>query len=113
MKRISPREARRLMQRMGMEVEEIQGIEEVVFIMKDKKIIIKNPQVMIMKIGGQKIYQVIGEEKEEKEEEKIEIPEEDIQLVAAQTGKSFEEAKKALEITKGDIAQAIILLTSK
>jgi nascent polypeptide-associated complex subunit alpha len=113
MKRISPREARRLMQRMGMEVEEVQGIEEVLFIMKEKKIIIKNPQVMIMKIGGQKIYQVIGEEREEKEEEKIEIPEEDIQLVAAQTGKSIEEARKALETTKGDIAQAIILLTSK
>ncbi|MCQ5337031.1 MAG: nascent polypeptide-associated complex protein [Candidatus Methanomethylicia archaeon] len=113
MKRISPREARRLMQRMGMEVEEVQGIEEVLFIMKEKKIIIKNPQVMIMKIGGQKIYQVIGEEREEKEEEKIEIPEEDIQLVAAQTGKSIEEARRALETTKGDIAQAIILLTSK
>ncbi|RZN56741.1 MAG: nascent polypeptide-associated complex protein [Candidatus Methanomethylicota archaeon] len=113
MKRISPREARRLMQRMGMEVEEVQGIEEVLFIMKEKKIIIKNPQVMIMKIGGQKIYQVIGEEREEREEEKIEIPEEDIQLVAAQTGKSIEEARRALETTKGDIAQAIILLTSK
>ncbi|MCC6012883.1 MAG: nascent polypeptide-associated complex protein [Candidatus Verstraetearchaeota archaeon] len=110
MKKISPREARRLMQKMGMEVEEIQGVEEVIFITKDKKITIKNPHVMIMKIGGQKIYQVIGEEKEE---EKIEIPEEDIQLVAAQTGRSFEEARKALEATKGDIAQAIILLTSK
>lgn len=113
MKRMSPREIRRLMQRMGMELEEMQGVEKVVFIMGDKNLIITSPQIMVMKMGGQKVYQITGEEKEEKVETKLEIPDEDVQLVAAQTGASIEEARKALEATKGDLAQAIILLTSK
>lgn len=113
MKRMSPREIRRLMQRMGMELEEMQGVEKVVFVMSGKNLVIQNPQIMIMKMGGQKVYQITGEEKEEMIEVKLEIPEEDVQLVAAQTGASMEEARRALEATKGDLAQAIILLTSK
>ncbi|MBC7113730.1 MAG: nascent polypeptide-associated complex protein [Candidatus Methanomethyliales bacterium] len=114
MRRISPREAKRMMQRMGMELEEMHGILKVTFTMKDKSLVIADPQVTIMKVGGQKIYQVVGEAVEEKtEEEKIEISDEDVQLVAAQTGASIESARKALESTKGDLAQAIMLLTVK
>lgn len=114
MRRISPREAKRMMQRMGMELEEMQGILKVTFTMKDKNLIIVDPQVTVMKVGGQKIYQIVGEVVEEKSEEtKIEISDEDVQLVAAQTGASIESARKALESTKGDLAQAIMLLTVK
>ncbi|MCX8169729.1 MAG: nascent polypeptide-associated complex protein [Candidatus Methanomethyliaceae archaeon] len=111
MKKMNPREIRRLMQRMGMELEEMQGVEKVIIIMGGKNIVIQSPQIMVMRIGGQKVYQITGEEREE--EKKMEIPEEDVQLVASQTGVSIEEARRALEITKGDLAQAIILLTSK
>lgn len=114
MRRISPREAKRMMQRMGMEIEEMPGITKVILSMKDKNLIIPDPQVTIMKIGGQKVYQIVGEAVEEKlEEVKLEISDEDAQLVAAQTGASIEAAKKALESTKGDLAQAIMLLTVK
>jgi nascent polypeptide-associated complex subunit alpha len=115
MRRISPREAKRMMQRMGMELEEMHGILKVTFTMKDKSLVIADPQVTIMKVGGQKIYQVVGEAVEEKaaKEEKTEISDEDVQLVAAQTGASIESARKALESTKGDLAQAIMLLTVK
>ena len=41
------------------------------------------------------------------------IPEEDVRLVADQTGKSVEEAKRALEETEGDLAKAILLLQTK
>lgn len=41
----------------------------------------------------------------------IEISDDDIALVASQTGKSPKEAKKVLEETKGDIAEAIVRLT--
>lgn len=114
MRRISPREARRMMQKMGMELEEVQGILKVTFTMKDKNLVIADPQVTVMKVGGQKIYQVVGEAVEERvEETKIEISDEDVQLVAAQTGASIESARRALESTKGDLAQAIMLLTAK
>jgi len=38
------------------------------------------------------------------------VAEEDVKLVADQTGKSMEEAKKALEESGGDLAKAILLL---
>jgi len=40
------------------------------------------------------------------------MPEEDVRLVADQTGKSLEEARKALEESGGDLAKAILLLQS-
>jgi nascent polypeptide-associated complex subunit alpha len=38
------------------------------------------------------------------------VPEADVKLVSEQTGKTAEEAKKALEQTGGDLAKAILLL---
>jgi len=40
----------------------------------------------------------------------VTIPEEDVQLVADQTGKSLEDAQRALESSDGDLAKAILLL---
>ncbi len=39
------------------------------------------------------------------------IPEEDVQLVATQANVSPDQARAALEQTKGDLAQAILLLS--
>jgi nascent polypeptide-associated complex subunit alpha len=47
------------------------------------------------------------------EEPPIEIPDSDVQLVAAQTGTNLPEAKAALQAAKGDLAAAIIKLASK
>ena len=38
------------------------------------------------------------------------MPQDDVKLVMEQTGKSEKEARKALEETKGDIAEAIMKL---
>ncbi|MBC7127502.1 MAG: nascent polypeptide-associated complex protein [Candidatus Methanosuratus sp.] len=115
MKRMNPREMRRMMQKMGMGIEEMQGVLKVTIHLKDKSLVIPDPQVTQMKVSGQTIYQIVGEAVEEKTEEraKLEISEDDAQLVSAQTGASLEEAKKALESTNGDLAQAIMLLSSK
>jgi len=118
MRKISPRELRRLSQRMGLNLEEIENVEEVIIKLPSKELVINNPKVSVMSFKGEKIFQVMGEVSErersdEIKEEKIEIPEEDVQLVAAQTGVSLEEARKALEETRGDLAQAIILLNAR
>ncbi|MCD6094961.1 MAG: nascent polypeptide-associated complex protein [Thermoprotei archaeon] len=115
MRRISPRQLRRMTKRLGVEMEELEGVVEVIIHTEDKDIIIENPQVLVMSISGQKVYQIMGEEKEverkeEEKEEALEISEEDVQLVASQAGVSLEEARKALEATKGDLAAAIMLL---
>jgi len=112
MRRVSPREAKRMMQRMGLSMGEMPDVQQVVFKTSTKEIIIENPEVAIMEMRGQKIFQVTGEKIVEKTiEKKVTIPEEDIQLVATQAKVSVEEARAALEQTKGDLAQAILLLS--
>jgi len=115
MRRVSPREAKRMMQRMGMSMGEIPDVQQVVFKTSSKEIIIDNPEVAVLEMHGQKIFQVTGEkivEKAlEKKEEKVTIPEEDVQLVAMQAKVSLEQARAALEQTNGDLAQAILLLS--
>ena len=117
MKRMNPREKRRMMQRMGMSQEGMPGVRKVTFHMKGRNLVIPDPQITVMKISGETIYQVVGEAVEEtpavEGEERIEVSDEDAQLVAAQTGASLEASKKALESTKGDLAQAILLLSTK
>jgi nascent polypeptide-associated complex subunit alpha len=115
MKRMNPREMRRMMQKMGMGLEEMTGVLKVTINMKGKNLVIPDPQITVMKVSGQTIYQVVGEAVEEKVETegKATISDEDAQLVSAQTGVSIEVARKALETANGDLAQAIMLLTTK
>ncbi len=113
-RRISPREARRMMQRMGMRMDVIPDVEQVVIKTNGKEITIEEPEVAVLEVQGQKIYQVTGGKITEKAlERKLAIPEEDVRLVADQTGKSLEEARKALEECEGDLAKAILFLQSK
>lgn len=113
-RRVNPREARRMMQRMDMSMDAIDGVKEVVIKTLEKEIIIAEPEVAVLAVQGQKIFQVTGGKITEKaaERKRPSIPEEDVKLVADQTGKSLEEARRALEETEGDLAKAILLLQS-
>lgn len=112
MRRMNPREAKRMMQRMGMNMGAMPEVEQVVFKTSTKEIIVENPEVTVMEMQGQKIFQVMGERITEKAVEKtVKIPEEDVQLVATQANVSPDQARAALEQTKGDLAQAILLLS--
>ncbi len=121
LRRFSQREIKRLMSRMGVNAREMPEIKEVIFRTENKEIIVQNPTVTSLEIQGQQIFQIVGEGLEEREitkeiQPKPETPkilEEDILLVAQQANVSFEEAKSALEETKGDLAQAILILTSR
>jgi nascent polypeptide-associated complex subunit alpha len=111
----SRREQERLLKRLGIRLEEIQGVRSVVIETDSERIVFDSPTVTKMVGGPQAIYQVFGEpvvEKKEKEKEEYVPQEEDILLVAKQTGRSVEDARKALITTEGDIAQAIVLLQS-
>ena len=114
MRRVDSRQAKRYMKRMGVKVEELPNIQQVTIKTDSKEIIIKNPEVTSMEVRGQKLFQIIGGsviERTLETEEKI--SDEDVQLVANQTGETLDEARKALEETKGDLARAILLLQSK
>ncbi|PVX27080.1 MAG: nascent polypeptide-associated complex protein [Candidatus Bathyarchaeum sp.] len=112
-KRMNPRNTKRMMQRMGMNMAEMPDVQEVIFKTSDKEIVVENAQVAVLEMQGQKIFQVTGQVNEralETEAAALTIPEEDVQLVADQTGKSLEDAQRALESSDGDLAKAILLL---
>jgi nascent polypeptide-associated complex subunit alpha len=60
---------------------------------------------------GQQTYQITGKANEKKIEVELEIPEDDIELVSAQTGASKDEVIKVLKETQGDLAEAIMRLS--
>jgi nascent polypeptide-associated complex subunit alpha len=100
---------------MGMSMDSIADVENVVIKTGNKEITIEAPEVAILEMQGQKIFQITGGKITEKaaEHKPSGIAEEDVKLVADQTGKSMEEARKALEESDGDLAKAILLLQSK
>jgi len=100
-----------MMKDMGINLQEMEEVEKVVFQTPAKDIIIEDAKVTVVEVQGQRIYQVLGEKIREVERKReAEIPPEDIQLVADQTGRSLAEAEEALKETKGDLARAILIL---
>ncbi len=119
MRRMSPRQAKRLMSQMGMRIEELDNVQQVIIRTSKKEVVIDNPEVNITHMHGQRIYQVMGGSVSEREAvatqpvKQLIIPEEDIHLVSQQANVSLAAAKKALIETKGDLAQAILNLSQR
>ena len=107
--RINPRQMNQMMRKLGINVKEIENVKKVIIQTDNKEYIFENAEVTIMDAQGQKTYQITGKAIIKEIEDKIK--KEDIDLIVEQTGKTIEEAKKALEETNGDIAEAIIKLT--
>ena len=106
------RQMRRMMDKMGLDMEEIPNVQEVVIKTDKKEIVIPKPSVTEMKSKENSIFQVIAESFEEKELEVQIFSEDDIMLVCQQANCNEEQARDALAESKGDIAQAILKLTS-
>lgn len=105
---IDPRKMQGLMKQMGIKQETVEA-ERVIIEKADSRIIIEPANVIKMTMQGQENWQITGEAREETK--KVEISEEDINMVANKTGKSIKEAHHALEECGGDIAEAILKLS--
>jgi len=111
-RRINPREANRMMQRMGMQVKQVDDVTRVIIESASKRIVIDAPEVAIVTVQGQTVYQVGGGTAREEGLAGVST-QEDAKLVASQAGVSVDEAAKALQQSGGDLAQAIIVLKQK
>jgi len=111
-RRINPREANRMMQRMGMQVKQVDDVTRVIIESASKRIVIDAPEVAIVTVQGQTVYQVGGGTAREEGPAGVST-QEDAKLVASQAGVSVDEAAKALQQSGGDLAQAIIVLKQK
>lgn len=103
---------RRMLDKMGLEMKEMGEIEEVVIRTETKELYLIKPQVVEMKGKDSTIFQVVATDIEERQKEVPSFREEDVVLVMQQASVSKERAIQALTDSKGDLAQAIINLTT-
>jgi nascent polypeptide-associated complex subunit alpha len=102
-----------MLDKMGLDMNEIPNVQEVIIKTDKKEIILSKPAVTEMKAKDNSIFQVVANGIEERELEVQIFSDEDIQLVCQQANVSEEQAKNALAESKGDLARAILLLTTK
>jgi nascent polypeptide-associated complex subunit alpha len=105
---MNPKQMKKMMRQMGMEMKELPA-KEVIIKLENNEINITDPTVNVIEMQGQKTYQITGGA-ETTVEGSGGVSEEDVNLVASQAGVSKGTARKALENTKGDIAEAIMSL---
>ena len=105
------KQMQRAMKQMGMDMKDVKGVSEVIIKFKDKELLITNPKVNLMDFMGQQTYQITGKVKENKLEVELEIPDDDVELVSAQTGANKEKVLETLKETNGDLAEAIMRLS--
>ncbi len=119
---MSPKKMKGMLKNMGIDINELENVSEVVIRMPDKEIVITNPSVAIMDSHGTRSYQISGDASERApfgadqvtaQETPLEIPDSDVQLVATQTGANLAQARSALQEAGGDLAAAIMKLASK
>jgi nascent polypeptide-associated complex subunit alpha len=106
------RDMRRMLDKMGLEMKEMGEIEEVVIRTETKELYLIKPQVVEMKGKDSTIFQVVATDIEERQKEVPSFREEDVVLVMQQASVSKDRAIQALTDSKGDLAQAIINLTT-
>ena len=103
---------RRMLDKMGLDMKTMDNVEEVIIKTDTKELYLIKPQVIEMKGKDSTIFQVVASDIEEKQREVPSFKEEDIILVMQQANVSREKAMQALIESKGDMAQAILNLTT-
>ncbi len=126
---MNPHKMKRMMKQMGINIEELEDVEEIIIRTSDKEFVFgQDVAVTIMTAQGQDTFQIVGKpsvrgrsakapaeseeivKSETEAEKEVTIPQSDIELVSQQTGVSEEEAKAALEACNGNPAEAILKL---
>lgn len=106
-------------------MQEYSSVNRVILQSPGKEIIIDQPAVTSINVQGQKIFQITGGKVTERvpqaavtapgaapavEKPAIQVPEEDVLLVAQQAKVSMEKARETLVKCEGDLARAILML---
>ena len=105
---VNPRQMQAMMRQMGISQTDVNA-SQVVIIKKDgSKLIFDAPDVQKIIMQGNTSFQITGSYKEVAEQLTVSISDDDIEMVSNQANVSKEKARKALEDSKGDIAQAIV-----
>ncbi|MDD5416490.1 MAG: nascent polypeptide-associated complex protein [Candidatus Aenigmarchaeota archaeon] len=104
---MNQKQIEKMMKQMGIQNEKIEA-DEVIIKKGSKQLVITNPEIMKIKMGGNETYQITGHAEEKGKEG---FSDEDVRMVMDQTGASEDDARDALE-REGDIAAAIMKIKS-
>ena len=111
---MSPKKLDQMMKQVGLSVEEMNDVEEVVIKTADAELVFNDASVTIMDAHGSKMYQITGtpvkrpkRELKSEQEHEVSISAEDVEIVMEKAGCGAEEAKATLIETRGDLAEAI------
>ena len=107
---INPRQMQQMMRQMGMAQEDVKVSSVIINLQSGEKMIFENPTLQKIKMQGQETFQLSGEYTQNLEKKKIEISNDDVDMVSEQAQVSKKDAKLALEQNLGDIAEAIVSL---
>ncbi|SFM49155.1 nascent polypeptide-associated complex protein [Methanolobus profundi] len=107
---MNPAKVKQMMKQMGINITEINDVEQVIIRTVDRDIVFNDANVSIMNAQGTDTYQIVGTPEEVARE--LQIPDDDVRLVAEQTGVSEDQARDALKDANGDLAEAILALSS-
>lgn len=105
---MNPAQMQRMMKQLGIKTESFEARTVVVELSDGRRLRFDKPQLMAMVMQGQKTFTIVGEPIEEHSAPAF--SEEDLAMIVAQTSATKEQALDALSKTKGDIAEAILLL---
>ena len=111
---LNPRKMKKMMEQMGIELEELEVEDVVMTLVGGEKLIFKEVEVTKMEARGQKTYQVVGDPEIEGSDQiadsGMKISKEDIEMVMQKSDVDEETARKSIEATEGDLAAAIYRL---
>jgi nascent polypeptide-associated complex subunit alpha len=107
---INPKKMKQMMKQLGMQVEPIEDVTKIVISSAKGDYIFDAAEVTAMTMQGVTTYQIVGQPRFEPAA--LPIPDEDVKMVSEQAGVPADAAREALQKTRGDIAEAILLLTS-
>jgi nascent polypeptide-associated complex subunit alpha len=110
---LDPKKMQAMMKQMGISQTEVDASRVIIEKNDNSRIIIENPSVVKVKMQGQESFQITGEVSETEGDNEIEdaISDDDIKTVMQKTKCTHEQAKKVLESTNGDLAEAIMELS--
>ena len=106
---MDPRAMKGMLERLGIKSRSIDS-KRVVIECEGKDIVIADPEITLIEGQGMKTFQISGSVSEV-DRTAAEISDDDVKFVQEQAGEQdAERARKALEETKGNIAEAILRL---
>jgi nascent polypeptide-associated complex subunit alpha len=111
---MNPKVLSQQMKQMGISIEELSDVEEVVIRTADVELVFEDAVVTVMDAPGSKMYQITGtpvKRQRTESEPELSISQEDVAIVMEKAGCSEAEAKAALTETNGDLAEAIFKLS--